>query len=175
MNLSTLVSCYEEALSQLFQEGGELLGGNNRNERSIVFRLAVHLRNQFASLEKDLIYLDCEYNRQGLLGDPKLVNREQPYDSEMNKHIIPDILLHKRGCDSKNILYCEVKLDDLQGGNDSNKVRSQVNNKRGYRFGVYIYKLKRDCVEMCIYSRFSGEEKRVYRYANIDHRLVEVQ
>ena len=53
-----------------------------------------------SDFEQNNLIIDCEYNRQ--LQDPK---RDQN-----DNLIIPDIVLHKRGCNSKNILALELKL-----------------------------------------------------------------
>lgn len=83
------------------------------SERSISHKVAEYLQYEFSDMK-----VDCEYNRHGLEIDPKKIK-----DKKNNEKIIyPDIVVHKRGVDTNNILVVEIKnhgvsqkyLEDLE-------------------------------------------------------------
>jgi len=170
--IEQLIDVMGTTLTMLTEESGSLLAGNNSNERSIVFRLAIYMREQFAKLEKQGIYIDCEYNRQGEPGNSKMENPDLPHDTQTNKCITPDIVLHKRGNDKNNIIYLEAKRCDCQNGDDAKKVLQQVIGTRKYQYGVYIYKLNQKNIELSVYTKDSGETPLTFRH-NAKANLLE--
>ena len=109
------------------------------NERSITHKLAEHLQHQF-----DDLTVDCEYNRDGY--DPKRLNwghETTRKDCTHAKTVYPDIIVHKRGFDTRNMLVIEVKKS---GGDDSSRDKKKLSaftvpkpeGEYGYRFGLYL-------------------------------------
>jgi len=65
------------------------------HERTVTHRIAVYLEEEFQNW-----HVDCEYNRQGIGGDPK--------DDWIGGRRFPDIIVHRRGFDD-NLLVIEAK------------------------------------------------------------------
>lgn len=110
------------ALQTLFKQDDDLLRVD-ANERSITFRLAMHLQSELPGL-----HVDCEYNRDGI--DPKRIQHlyldPNAEDTEA-KTAFPDIIAHIRGT-SRNYLVIEFKKT-------SNSVSRDIDfaKLRGYR------------------------------------------
>lgn len=108
---------------------------NDAHEQAITHKLAVHLQNEFRSYD-----VDCEYNRH-------LLNSKLYYVEDGVNSGRPDIVIHKRGNDSRNLLVIEVKKQDrlMQiDSNDSKKLSaftapsSGDPNDYGYKHGLFI-------------------------------------
>lgn len=97
-------SALNVALDSLFTHDKHLLSADT-NERSLSHMLAVHLLSQFPNYQ-----VDCEYNRDGF-DVKKLMLAERPakYDEVEAVTIFPDIIVHKRGENTQNILVIEMK------------------------------------------------------------------
>ena len=78
------------------------------HERTLTQNLARHLEEFFKDFS-----VDCEYNRDG--NDPKEIPQNDPENP--TKKVIPDIIIHKRGCNDHNLVVIEAKCD----ASDSNK------------------------------------------------------
>ena len=65
------------------------------HERTVAHRIAVYLENEFPNW-----HVDCEYNRQGVGGDPK--------DAWIGQRRFPDVIVHRRGLEN-NFLVIEAK------------------------------------------------------------------
>jgi hypothetical protein len=74
---------------------------NAVHERSITHKLAEYLQQEFPTY-----HVDCEYNRHGL--DTKVLPRE--CEERARKFVYPDIVVHIRGNDDRNLLIIEAKL-----------------------------------------------------------------
>ena len=72
------------------------------NERTLTQNLAKHLQKFFPNFS-----VDCEYNRDG--NDPKEIPQNDPENP--TKKVIPDIIIHKRGCNAHNLVVIEAKKD----------------------------------------------------------------
>lgn len=94
-----------KAIDRLLKRDVYLLQ-HNASERSITHRLACYLQKQFSKYRYDV---DCEYNKDCDSGD----NTKR---SSEGRPVLPDITVHKRGTNSKNLLVIEVKK--TTGGND---------------------------------------------------------
>lgn len=90
---------------------------NNASERSIAHRLAVYLEDEFTGYN-----VDCEYNiniehETGRKKIYLLTEEVKRYKSKNQKieakevSIFPDIIVHKRGVNTDNILVIEMKKD----------------------------------------------------------------
>jgi|WetSurSiteA1Bulk_404760.scaffolds.fasta_scaffold45999_2 hypothetical protein len=93
------------ALKSFFAEDYQLLHVD-ASERSISHKLAEHLQGQFFDY-----HVDCEYNRHR--DDVKRLNfydgeKAYPNDTEA-KTVFPDIIIHEREHDERNLLVIEIK------------------------------------------------------------------
>lgn len=106
LQIDYIESLLNKALDRLYKDDSylimipsELAKISHVGERAIVFRFGIYLQQL---LDECGIFegynLDCEYNRNGL--DPKFID---------DKRVIPDLILHKRGRNDKNILILEFK------------------------------------------------------------------
>jgi hypothetical protein len=110
----------KKAIAELLEKDWWLLQ-QDLNERSISHRLALYLETLFPDYE-----VDCEYNgdvtegnygrkrikflREKLDELHKLTIRERGYDEEIiSKTVYPDIVIHKRGCNERNLFIVEIK------------------------------------------------------------------
>jgi hypothetical protein len=99
-----------EALKLRFLVALEALVHNDRDllelhagERSIVGRLQIYVQGVFPSY-----HIDTEYNRAGV--DPKRVRRSaQCMEFAGTVLVVPDLVIHRRGTNSSNLLVVEVK------------------------------------------------------------------
>src|SRR3989338_10676499 len=75
--------------------------------------------------------VDCEYNK----------HIDERKENE-GKNIRPDIVIHKRGTDEKNLVYIEIKTDHNRDDktHDMDKIKSVTKQDREYRYklGVFI-------------------------------------
>lgn len=107
------------ALRAFFRSDHDLLD-RDVNERSITHKLAEHLQRQFENHCEDL-KVDCEYNRHVsdikrllVLKDAIGGDAVEVDDSEA-RTVYPDIIVHQRGSDKRNLLVIEVKKTDKRG------------------------------------------------------------
>ena len=130
-----LLAKVDDALRDFFRDDEKLLC-IDANERSITHKLAEHLQDQFCDLK-----VDCEYNRHGI--DKKelfFALGTTTTDSEHAKTVYPDIIVHKRGCDSANRLVIEVKKSN--GGNathDKKKLLVFTKPRGGYEYQLGLF------------------------------------
>lgn len=111
------------ALRRFFHEDKDLLH-RDANERSITHKLAEHLQLQFHDLK-----VDCEYNRYFV--DPKKL---------CGDNIVPDIVVHERGCDRRNALVIEVKkLNGDEETKDERKLRGLTSRTCGYGYALGVF------------------------------------
>lgn len=74
----------------------------NASERAIASKLQGLLSGVFPSHE-----VDFEYNRHGM--DPKRIHWPGSVSAEPTELVIPDLVIHRRGTDARNLLVIEVK------------------------------------------------------------------
>lgn len=100
------------------------------NERSITHWLAVYLSKFFPTY-----HVDCEYNRD--VSNQKKIK----YSSNKNEdtRIIPDIIIHKRGNNSSNLLAIEVKksASSVNFRHDIEKLEN-IKKQLGYMYAVHL-------------------------------------
>jgi len=101
-------------------------------EQTFAFRVGIHLHELLKRTEYARLNLDCEYNKHG--DDPKRIN---------GKGIRPDLLIHSRGNDDKNILAVEFAgwwQKDEKIGDDKTKLRDLTlhDGAYGYCLGVLV-------------------------------------
>ncbi|MCW5874803.1 MAG: hypothetical protein KIS88_09195 [Anaerolineales bacterium] len=124
---------FEAALNEFLTEDLDLLT-RNVNERSLTHRLALYLEKQFQGW-----HIDCEYNRNGY--QPKEINilpqNASTSDTE-GRSVFPDIIVHQRGHNDKNLLVVEVKKSTGTKASfeyDRNKIRA-FRDSEVYRYQV---------------------------------------
>lgn len=110
---------------------------NDVSERSIVHRLAVYLESTFG---RDY-HIDCEYNRD-IENSKKVYKAIDASDNNDMKIVVPDIIIHRRGTNSHNLLAIEVKKtsNSDNGEYDYRKLKEYTNqnNALKYKFGIFI-------------------------------------
>ena len=136
---------------------------NDVGERAITHRLAIYLEQRLRSLNLEgfsNLSVDCEYNRNSKSDEPyspkRLVlesyelhkitdNYAQYSDERLAVSCYPDIIIHKRGCNKKNLLIIEVKKTTSRIKDDKFDIRKikaftvkDEQNEYDYQFGVFI-------------------------------------
>lgn len=122
MQISELKDKFKQCLDSILKRDFYLIE-NDLNERTFCHRLALYLEQEI----KDF-HVDCEYNRN--MNKPKAIHLfAEKYKSEMNNDedlkkrddadkmqsklrnyvTYPDIIVHQRGSNDKNLLVIEVK------------------------------------------------------------------
>jgi len=71
-------------------------------ERTVAARLACYLIPLFPGHD-----VDVEYNRHGV--DSKRVDLPEPYRGDYSGRIYPDLIVHRRGNDERNLLVIQIK------------------------------------------------------------------
>jgi len=101
------------------------------HERSVTHKLAEYLQQMFPDY-----HVDCEYNKHGIT--TKLLPRECEEASE--RKVFPDIVVHIRGDDSKNLLVIEAKPTPQIDKSDKCKLKlfTATNGKYAYKYGLFI-------------------------------------
>jgi hypothetical protein len=96
MNTVPDISVVLEVVRERFLQNDADMIRQRAHEQAISQRLAVYLENTLPGW-----HVNCEYNRQGTGTDPK---RDAIGDIRR-----PDIIVHERGNDERNLLVVEVK------------------------------------------------------------------
>lgn len=107
------------------------------SERSISHRLATHLTNTFPELD-----VDCEYNRDGF-DVKKLALSEQKIEVSSENieavSVFPDIIVHRRGSHTENVLVIEMKKWETRKNNDFDKQKLEAFKiDLHYQFAVFL-------------------------------------
>src|SRR5882724_9802125 len=130
------------AQDQLWKQDQSLLI-LDAHERSICFRFAVYLAEQFPEFD-----VDCEYNRNHAEDDYlkrlkdenlfEIVGREPRFGGEDGLMIMPDVIVHIRG-EPMNLLVIEAKKTSslISEHIDLFKLRA-LKEELGYRFARFI-------------------------------------
>ena len=126
----------KKALKQFFHEDVDLLC-LTVNERSITHKIAEHLQREFKDLK-----VDCEYNRHGSETKTLPVKSQTTSSACLDATTVyPDIIVHRRGCDSNNLLVIEVKKSN---GGDANRDKCKLqkftepNGEYEYKLGLFL-------------------------------------
>lgn len=101
MNESTLRERFGVAIEALLQND-RLLLEYNVGERSIASALHVYLRGVFPSH-----HVDVEYDKHGI--SSKSVSWGDQCKEIRRRDVVPDIVVHSRGIDARNLVVCEIK------------------------------------------------------------------
>jgi len=133
---ASLYKKVKDALKALYREDVLLLDVN-ASERSISHKLAEHLQNQFRHLN-----VDCEYNRHGSaikrLGSHD--DRAAVIDPSGGSPVLPDIVVHSRGDDRRNLLIIEIKKSNSRElrEKDLKKLKNFTSSPYHYRHGLFL-------------------------------------
>ena len=118
----------EQALSTLWQKDKHLLE-KNVHEQSITSTLACYLREHFSPEYN----VDVEYNR-----DHNSIKRLSPQNESVI--VVPDVIVHRRGCNSHNLLVIEMKKSPNQESRERDGQRIKAFCEQlGYRFGALVH------------------------------------
>lgn len=161
MEIKNIKINLEKAIKE-FKEKDNYLIENNASERAMAHRIAVYLEKYFIDYD-----VDCEYNinidnskglKKIMLLEDELeiykASRKNKENDEFN--IYPDIIVHKRGTNSKNILVIEMKKKNSRS----------VDNEYDY------LKLKK------LTEKFEGRDNLVYilgAHLKIVDNLIEIK
>ncbi len=120
-----------EALRTLLSRDARLLE-YDAAERAIAAKLACYMAPLFP--EHDV---DVEYNRHGL--DPKSLELPPNCEGGGEKLVIPDIIVHRRGLDTDNLLVVEIKKETNRESRACDLAKIHAMKKQlGYTRGVLI-------------------------------------
>jgi len=105
------------------------------SERSITHRLAIHLIPHFPDFD-----IDCEFNRDGF--DPKRLALSECNVSNEEADavtVFPDIVVHQRGTEIRNLVAVEVKKASSVLGSDYDRRKLQAfKSDLQYKFAVHV-------------------------------------
>lgn len=113
----------------------------NVNERTITHKLAEYLEEHIPEFD-----VDCEYNRfehndtDDIMKRLNLPTDNINWDDTEAKTIFPDIIVHKRGPQGKNILVIEVKKSSssISEISDRNKLKAFTKDPYNYELGLFL-------------------------------------
>lgn len=109
------------------------------NERTISHKLAEYLQEEFPNWN-----VDCEYNRHGYDIKKLRVTHMPKGNVELNeteaKTIFPDIVVHERNNDERNLLVIEVKKTSNTESRqfDREKIIGLTKDEYRYRYGLLL-------------------------------------
>lgn len=103
MILEEILCRFQSAIEHLLMRDEYLLQ-HDVSERAITHKLGTYLQVLFPGWD-----VDCEYNRNG--HDPKTVDLPRPDDRAVleSTSTFPDIIVHQRGSNERNLLIVEAK------------------------------------------------------------------
>lgn len=131
MNGEAIKATMEEAVATLHQEEATILAFDV-GERTICACLAAILKRTFQDYS-----VHVEYNRHGIY--PKELDLPDSDGELTSARIFPDIIVHRPGDDSANLLVAEVKktTNPAKDELDISKLQ-QIKQQIGYEFAVFL-------------------------------------
>lgn len=120
---------------------------NDGSERSITHKFAEYLQQHFANY-----HVDCEYNKKGL--SIKALPRKcfKRFELESYEYVYPDIIIHHRGSQLRNLLVVEVKQDSSPIGWDCDEAKlkkfTEQSGSYAYTYGLFVNFKKLDTPEL---------------------------
>lgn len=170
INKEKILDAFNYAFNMLLKYDAFAIS-NDSHEQCLSGRLAMYLREFLLNYENDDVRIDVEYNKDKQ--NTKLQNQNIPHDSNTNPYIRPDVLIHQRGTNDNNILYCEIKKNN---DCDNNKVKEQVFHNRNYNFGVSISHLSLKLIQLELYEIVKGSQHcEKYNYNFIKNELEKTE
>lgn len=118
----------------LFYEKDAHLIDINVHERSIAHKFAEYLQLLFPDYN-----VDCEYDRHGKY-TKKLEGITECSIERTTDRILPDIIIHKRGDDKKNLVVFEIKSKSNATPCDIKKLEllTKKSGEFKYKFGFFV-------------------------------------
>ena len=133
------------ALERVYSQDFSLIE-RRAHERSIAFRFGLYFSEiiQFISFGDDAeLTIDAEYNRN-------LHNTKNMEGFNAPQGILPDIILHHRGFNDKNIVVIEFKGHWSGNGRDDEKLRGFTHQElNDYHYGLGLFIRLAPTVEEC--------------------------
>lgn len=103
MDHDKLEGAMQSCLQQLYDIDSQILA-QDTGERAICGRLAMLMAAAFPQH-----HVDIEYNRKGLGIEPKDIEMPDENGNLITSRVFPDIIVHERGNNLRNLLVVEVK------------------------------------------------------------------
>lgn len=107
-------------LQELYDQDGQILA-QDVGERAICGRLAMLMGPKFP-----LYNVDIEYNRKGPGLDPKDIEMPDENGVLTASRVFPDIIVHERGHNLRNLLVIEVKKSTNALGDEHDHAKLQA-------------------------------------------------
>ena len=136
---SEIIKRFQQAVDKLMQNDIDLLV-RDVSERAITHKLGEYLQPLFPEWN-----VDCEYNRNGDRAKQISAMKKNGV-SELQK-IYPDVIVHERGTNDRNLLAIEAKkqrgtnanmLNVENEKNDTKKLVAYSTQDFGYKIGVFV-------------------------------------
>lgn len=145
---SILEGYIKQAASELYSKDSYLIECR-ACERSIMYKFAHYLDNLISKDPAFVGYnLDCEYNRD--IYDVKCIG-------DCLNRVFPDIIIHKRGTNSDNLLVIECKTGwNSNIEDDIKKINAFLSPKEGYiyQFGLcLIFAENKESIKWITYDK----------------------
>jgi hypothetical protein len=146
---------FDLAVAQLLRRDAYLFL-HDVNERTITHKLAEYMQPLFPGWN-----VDCEYNRN--MHTPKRVHLPTPGDPEARCYVstYPDIIVHHRGTNARNLLIVEAKkdLDNRLDGEARDRMKLEAYARElGYRLGIFAVFLAEGQKAACVRTTQAGGE-----------------
>lgn len=138
MNQQPIETLLTSAVNQLIEEQPELLE-SDVSERALTHHLANYIAHRVRLNHN--YHVDVEYNRNGI--DPKRLNLtpRSACDDELKAiTAFPDIIIHRRGVNTDNLLVLEIKKPNPKPKElqyDAEKLRA-FRNQLGYKYAAHV-------------------------------------
>lgn len=135
MNINSVKEKVERAIGK-FNSLDKYLLDVDASERSIAAKLASYLQSYIP-----VFSVDVEFNRDGFI--PKRLNLPAECVDSVGHNgdvlVIPDIIVHERGSEGRNILCIEIKKKNDPRGLDCDRKRLEaLIATQGYQYGALI-------------------------------------
>jgi len=118
----------------VLQKNDSFLLENEVNERAIAHKFAEYLQKQFPDWN-----VDCEYNRMGT-ELKELEGIRECNGHRQTSRVFPDIIVHQRNQEKRNLLVIELKKNGLDPRCDIKKLQLFTNMDGSYCYflGLFI-------------------------------------
>ncbi|MBS1552601.1 MAG: hypothetical protein JST15_11105 [Bacteroidetes bacterium] len=144
MELNEAVRKINHCIRNLYSNDIDLFERNNY-EVTISAKLAQYLFIEFKEYD-----VDCEYDKH--IDNSKQLN-------ELERNIRPDIIIHKRGIDTENLVCIEIKKSNSDNAEDIYKLKALTNRTGDYKYklGIFILLTKNRAKQKIVYYE-NGDE-----------------
>ena len=146
---NNLKNFLEESIKE-FYDKDSLISERKGMEQACVFRIGLYLQERLKKAKISDVVVDCEYNKNG----------DHPKKTLMFlEGIRPDLLVHKRGDNTKNLLAVEFKgWWNKSKNRDEEKLKSLTSPDEEYQYllGAFVRLGKENMQELEYYA--NGEK-----------------